>query len=498
MKEKNKRKSGKGQTGQGRTSREERPTRIERATRAERPARAERVLGTERPQRTERTTGTERSQRTERATRTERPARAERPIRTERLAGREEDKKQAGKRKDSRCPVSGRCGGCQMIDISYKKQLEEKKRKTAQLLKPFCRLEIIHGMERPEHYRNKVSAAFTYDRKGNPLSGVYAARSHEVVPVESCLIEDEKADEIIGTIRGMLRSFKIKVYDEDTGYGLLRHVLVRVGKTSGQVMVVLVTASPVFPSKNNFVKALLARHPEITTIVLNVNDKRTSMVLGEKEHVLYGKGFIEDELCGKVFKISPKSFYQVNPVQTEVLYGKALEFAGLCGEEIVIDAYCGIGTIGIIASEQAKKVIGVEVNKDAVRDAVSNAKRNQVKNIDFYHNDAGKFMIQMAEEKAHADVVFLDPPRTGSDEAFLSSVVALSPERIVYISCNPETLARDLQFLAGKGYKVKRAEAVDMFPFTEEVECIVLLSRSIKNVGKNTAEMAKSKGRNRS
>jgi len=385
------------------------------------------------------------------------------------------DKKSAGRGKDSRCPISGKCGGCQFIDIPYKKQLEEKKRVTAQLLKPFCRLETIHGMEKPEHYRNKVSAAFTHDRKGNPLSGVYAAGSHEVVPVESCLIEDEKADEIINTVRNMLRSFKIKVYDEDTGYGLLRHVLVRVGKTSGQIMVVLVSASPVFPSKNNFVKALLARHPEITTIVLNVNDKRTSMVLGDKEHVLYGKGYIEDELCGKVFKISPKSFYQVNPVQTEVLYGRAMEFADLHGKETVIDAYCGIGTIGIIASDRAEKVIGVEVNKDAVKDAVYNARRNQVKKIDFYQNDAGIFMTQMAQENAHADVVFMDPPRAGSDEAFLSSVVTLAPERIVYISCNPETLARDLKFLSGKGYRVKKAEAVDMFPFTGEVEVIIMM-----------------------
>lgn len=379
-------------------------------------------------------------------------------------------------KKDSRCPVSGRCGGCQFIDISYKKQLEEKKRVTAQLLKPFCRLEGICGMENPEHYRNKVSAAFSYDRKGNPFSGVYAANSHDVISVETCLIEDEKADEIIGTIRGMLKSFKIKVYNEDTGYGLLRHVLVRVGKTSGQIMVVLVSASPVFPSKNNFVKALLAKHPEITTIVLNVNDKRTSMVLGEKEHVLYGKGFIEDELCGKVFKISPKSFYQVNPVQTQILYKKSIEYAGLSGKETVIDAYCGIGTIGIIASDKAKKVVSVELNQDAVKDAVFNAKRNQVKNIDFYHNDAGRFMTQMAEQGEHADVVFLDPPRAGSDEAFLSSVAALAPERVVYISCNPETLARDLKFLTKKGYQAEKAEAVDMFPFTEEVETVVKLS----------------------
>ncbi len=390
----------------------------------------------------------------------------------------EKEKENKSKKKtDSRCPVSGKCGGCQFIDISYKKQLEEKRRKTAQLLKPFCKLERIHGMEKPEHYRNKVSAAFTYDRKGNPLSGVYAERSHHVIPVESCLIEDERADRIIGTIRGMLKSFKIKVYDEDTGYGLLRHVLVRVGKTSGQIMVVLVVSSPVFPSKNNFVKALRLKHPEITTIVLNINDKRTSMVLGEKEHVIYGKGYIEDELCGKIFKISPKSFYQVNPAQTQVLYERAIEFAGLSGRETVIDAYCGIGTIGIIASDRAKKVIGVEVNKAAVKDAIFNAKRNQIKNIDFYHNDAGEFMMQMAEQKGDVDAVFLDPPRAGSDEAFLSSVTALAPEKVVYISCNPETLARDLRYLTRKGYQVERAEAVDMFPFTDDVETCVLLSK---------------------
>ncbi len=381
------------------------------------------------------------------------------------------------KKKNSRCPVSGKCGGCQFIDVPYEKQLEQKKKDTAKLLEPFCKLEIVHGMKQPEHYRNKVSAVFTHDRKGNPLSGVYEEGTHYVVPVEECLLEDKKADEIIGTIRGMLKSFKIKVFDEDTGYGLLRHVLVRVGKTSGQIMVVLVVASPIFPSKNNFVKALLKVHPEITTIVLNVNDRRTSMVLGDKEQVIYGKGFIEDELCGKTFKISPKSFYQVNPVQTEVLYGKAMEFAGLTGKETVIDAYCGIGTIGLIAADKAKKVIGVELNKDAVKDAVQNAKRNQIKNVDFYQKDAGAFMVQLAEQGAHVDVVFMDPPRAGSDEAFLSSVVKLQPDKVVYVSCNPETLARDLKYLTKKGYKVEQAEGVDMFPFTGHVETVVLLSQ---------------------
>lgn len=379
---------------------------------------------------------------------------------------------------NSRCPVFGKCGGCQLMDVPYEQQLEQKKRDTAKLLQNFCKLEKIHGMKEPEHYRNKVSAVFTHDKKGNPLSGVYEEGTHYVVPIEECFLEDKKADEIIGTIRGMLKSFKIKVFDEDTGYGLLRHVLVRVGKASGQIMVVLVVASPVFPSKNNFVKALLKIHPEITTIVLNVNDRRTSMVLGDREQAIYGKGFIEDELCGKTFKISPKSFYQINPVQTEVLYSKAIEFAGLTGKETVIDAYCGIGTIGLIAADQAKKVIGVELNKDAVRDAVQNAKRNQIKNVDFYQKDAGAFMVQLAEQQTQVDVVFMDPPRAGSDEAFLSSLVKLQPQRVVYISCNPETLARDLKYLVKKGYMVQKAEACDMFPFTVHVEVATLLCRT--------------------
>ena len=243
------------------------------------------------------------------------------------------------------------------------------------------------------------------------------------------MIEDEKSQEIIRTIRGMLKSFKIKTYDEDTGYGLLRHVLVRRGFTSNEVMVVLVVASPIFPSKNNFVKALRKVHPEISTVVLNINDKNTSMVLGEREIILYGKGFIRDTLCGKSFRISAKSFYQVNPVQTEILYKKAVEFAGLTGKEKVIDAYCGIGTIGMIASKHAKEVIGVELNREAVKDAIGNAKGNGVKNIRFYQADAGEFMVAMAERGESMDVVFMDPPRAGSAEAFLQSVARLAPEK---------------------------------------------------------------------
>ncbi len=375
------------------------------------------------------------------------------------------------------CPVFERCGGCQLLNVPYDKQLEQKQKNLEKLLKPFCKVYPIVGMENPYHYRNKVHAVFDHDKKGNPISGVYEAKSHRVVPVEKCLIEDEKADEIIGTIRGMLKSFKILTYDEDTRYGLLRHVLIRRGFTSGQIMVVLVTASPIFPSKNNFVKALREKHPEITTIVQNVNNRNTSMVLGDKEQVLYGKGYIEDTLCGCRFRISSKSFYQVNPVQTEVLYQKAIEAAGLTGKERVIDAYCGIGTIGIVASKQAKEVIGVEMNRDAVRDAVENAKLNDVKNVKFYCNDAGKFMVSMAEEGERADVVFMDPPRSGSTEEFMDSVVKMGPKKVVYVSCGPETLARDLKYFEKKGYKAMGAWGVDLFPFTEHCEICVEICR---------------------
>jgi 23S rRNA (uracil1939-C5)-methyltransferase len=374
------------------------------------------------------------------------------------------------------CPVINKCGGCQLQHYSYEKQLEEKQRQVNNLLDKFCKVENIIGMENPYYYRNKVHAAFDTDKKGNVISGIYEAGSHKIVPLDSCLIEDQRADNIIVSIREMLKSFKIRTYNEDTGVGLLRHVLIRTGHKSGQIMVVLVLASHIFPSKNNFVKALLKIHPEITTIVMNVNNKKTSMVLGDREQVIYGKGFIEDTLCNKIFRISPKSFYQINAVQTEVLYSKAIEMAALKGNETIIDAYCGIGTIGLIASNHVKKVIGVELNKDAVKDAITNAKRNNVKNVYFYNKDAGEFMNQMAHEKQSVDVVFLDPPRSGSTEQFLNSLVEMNPKKVIYISCNPVTLERDLSYLVKRGYEAKTAIPVDMFPGTEHVETCVLLS----------------------
>lgn len=383
--------------------------------------------------------------------------------------------KEEKKNRIAACKAAKKCGGCQYQGIPYEKQLQDKQKAVRQLMQSFCKTTEITGMKDPYHYRNKVHAVFARKKDGTIISGVYEEGTHRVVPVEACQIEDEKADAIINDIRGLLKSFKIKIYNEDTGYGLLRHVLIRRGFSTGEIMVVLVLGSPVMPSKNNFVKALRKLHPEITTVVLNVNDKRTSMVLGDRETTIYGKGYIEDVLCGLKFRISSKSFYQINPVQTEKLYGKAMELAGLSGTERVIDAYCGIGTIGMVAAKSAKEVIGVELNPDAVRDAVKNAKHNQMKNIRFYQDDAGRFMEKMAAKGEKVDVVFMDPPRSGSTEQFMKSAVTLAPQKIVYISCDPQTQARDLKYLTKRGYKAMGAYPYDMFPFTKHVENIVLL-----------------------
>lgn len=326
------------------------------------------------------------------------------------------------------------------------------------------------------HYRNKVHAVFSRKRNGEIVSGIYQEGTHKVVPVDACQIENEKADEIIVSVRKLLKSFKVKVYDEDTGYGLLRHVLVRTGYMTGQIMVVLVVSSPIFPSKNHFVKALRAQHPEISTVVLNVNDRKTSMVLGPRNITLYGKGYIEDRLCGCMFRISPTSFYQINPVQTEKLYKTAMMLARLNKRNVVVDAYCGIGTIGMVAAKTVKEVIGVELNAEAVRDAQSNARRNNMKNIRFVQGDAGVFLEGMADREEAVDVVFMDPPRSGSSPEFLKSLLVIRPKKIVYISCEPETQARDLKTLK-KDYKVEAIQPVDMFPFTEKCETVVLLTR---------------------
>ncbi len=375
-----------------------------------------------------------------------------------------------------KCPYAKLCGGCTYQGIEYSEQLKEKQSYVNKLLSQFGKVEDIIPAENPYYYRNKVHATFGYS-KGNVLAGTYQANTHKLVPIDSCQIENQTADAIVQDIKGLIKSFKLQIYDEDSGRGFFRHVLVRTGHSTGQVLVTLVVGDIIFPSKNNFTKALMKLHPEITTIVMNVNNKRTSMILGEREIVLYGKGYIEDVLCGKKFRISPKSFYQVNPIQTEIMYNKAIEYANLTGKERVIDAYCGIGTIGIIASDRAKEVIGVELNKDAFKDAIGNAKGNKINNIRFFNDDAGEFMVKLAVNKESVDVVFMDPPRAGSDEAFLKSLVTLAPNKVVYISCNPDTLARDLDYLTKKGYKAEIIQPIEMFPFTEHTECVVKIER---------------------
>lgn len=398
-----------------------------------------------------------------------------------RIEKRSEQKKDVKSNKGSKiCPYAKKCGGCQYQGLAYEEQLAKKQKWVNGLMKRHCTVYPIQGMEEPYFYRNKVHAVLDRDRKNQVISGVYKEGTHIVVPIDRCLIEDQKADEIIGTIKELMKSFKMKVYDEDTQYGLMRHILVKRGFATGEVMVVLVTASPVFPSKNNFVKALRQKHPEITTVIQNINGRGTSMVLGEKEHVLYGKGYIEDVLCGCMFRISSKSFYQINPIQTEHLYEKAMELAGLSGKEKVIDAYCGIGTIGLIASKKAKEVIGVELNKDAVKDAIFNCKRNEIKNAKFYCEDASKFMVKMAENGQKADVVFLDPPRSGSTEVFIDSLAMMAPKKVVYISCHPETLERDIRYFKKKGYMPKGCYPFDLFPWTGHIETVCLMSRKDK------------------
>ena len=381
-------------------------------------------------------------------------------------------------KKASGCSIAGKCGSCRYSGVPYDKQLKTKQKMMQELLGGFGRVEPITGMEDPLHYRAKVHYAFDRDRRGNIIAGCYEADSHKVVDLTltGCLIEDEKCQEIMATVKKLMYSFKIKTYDEDTGYGLLRHCLIRRGVNTGEIMVVLVLSSPIFPGKNNFVKALRSAHPEIKTIVINVNDADTSLVLGEKEIVIYGPGYITDELMELKFRISPKSFYQVNPRQTEKLYQTAIGLAGLTGKETVLDAYCGTGTIGLCAAKSAREVIGVELNPDAVRDARINAKINGIKNAVFHVGDAGEFMEKNAAA-LKCDVLFMDPPRSGSTEKFLNAAVKAAPNRIIYISCGPESLKRDLNILTKKGYAVKRIQPVDMFPFTEHVETVVLMSR---------------------
>ena len=403
------------------------------------------------------------------------------------------------KKKKSRCPVSHLCGGCSMIDVPYDEQIRGKWEMLEDLIGDYVLPDPFIRMKAPEHYRHKVTSVFAPDRKGKPVCGIYREGTHEVVPVKSCLIEHIQADRIIQTIYSMLPSFRIHVYDEDMDMGLLRYVQVRAARATKEIMVTLVLTDPVLPSRNTFVRELTKRHPEITTIVINVNDRNTTMVLGNRETVIYGKGYIEDVLCGKRFRISSRAFYQVNPLMTEKLYNIAIDCAALSGKENVLDTYCGIGTIGIIAAPHARRVLGVELNADAVRDAQENIRMNGLDNIEILQGDATEFMVGLAQELAASeeaekeqlqspmstsaqkrerfDVLFMDPPRSGATEEFMRAACAIHPKKIVYISCSPWSLQRDLGFFTENGYEVKKAIPVDMFPYTGGIETVCLLSK---------------------
>lgn len=374
------------------------------------------------------------------------------------------------------CSVSNDCGGCCYTGIPYDKTLEIKEKKVNELFKGIYATRRIVGMFHPINYRNKVHGVVGSGAGGSVITGCYREESHDIIPVDYCMIQDKKADEIIATLRELFSSFRYRPYNEDTGNGFMRHVLIRRGFSTDEIMVVLATAGVEFPSKNNFIEELLKRHPEITTIIQNINNYNTSMVLGKRNIVLHGKGYIEDILCKNRFRIGPDSFYQINPSQTEKLYKAAIKGASISKDDVVLDAYCGIGTIGITAAKHCKSVIGVELNANAIKDAKVNAKINGINNINFVCQDATEFLSENAG-KIKADVIIMDPPRSGSTEVFLSSVLKVNPSRVVYISCNPETQARDIKTLIKGGYRITDMETYDMFPYTDNIENIICMAR---------------------
>lgn len=375
---------------------------------------------------------------------------------------------------ERKCTCFKRCGGCQ-LDMPYEKQLEWKQEKAERMLSKFCTVSPIISMDEPYNYRNKVQTMFRLTQRKQLISGVYQSSSRSIVATDDCMLEDKTCTSVVLTIKKLMISFKIQPYDLVSGRGLVRNVLVRYSKATDQLMVCIVTASAIFPSKNNFVLALLKAHPNIKTIVRNICTNPMPLTLGDRQDVFYGKGYIEDIVCGKRFRVSPASFYQVNSVQTEKLYTAAVKAAGLSKRDTVIDAYCGTGTIGIICADKVREVIGAEVNSSACRDAVKNASINKLDNISFVNADAGEFMEALADEGRKIDLVIMDPPRAGSDARFLDSLAKLSPSRVVYVSCKIETLESDLKYLKKLGYKVKSIQPVDMFPHTTGIETVCLL-----------------------
>ena len=377
-----------------------------------------------------------------------------------------------------RCGVCTACGGCQLQQLSYDAQLRYKKHKVEDALRRH-KLENIKvlpviGMENPYEYRNKIQVPIGRDPHGHIVSGFYRQGTHKIIPIEKCEIEDVRATKVVSVIKQLMKEFKYAPYDEDQRTGLIRHVLIRTSYHYDEMMVTLVTRLDEFKGKNNFVKELVKRCPIITTVIQNVNPRDTNVILGEKERILYGPGHIKDSILGVNFLISSKSFFQVNPVQVEKLYQNALNFSKITSKSRVFDAYCGIGTISLIAAKTAQSVVGVEIVKEAIIDAKKNAKLNNITNAEFYVGDAGEIYSKLRHEERDFDCVFVDPPRKGLTEDFVNSLLREEPPTICYVSCDPETLCRDIKLLSTK-YDISDLQPVDMFPMTFHVETVVSL-----------------------
>ncbi|HOH89646.1 MAG TPA: 23S rRNA (uracil(1939)-C(5))-methyltransferase RlmD [Bacillota bacterium] len=389
--------------------------------------------------------------------------------------------KTAACRIEPSCGVVKRCGGCQLQHMSYEAQLQYKTQQVKDALERIGGLNgvAVHdtiGMEDPWRYRNK--AQFPVGMDGDVMIGFYANRSHEIIDTPQCSIQDAVNDNVIQTVREFIKKYDISVYDENTGKGIIRHIVTRKGFKTGEVMVCIVINGDSLPCGKALVEMLRARTDGLKSVVVNINKKKTNVILGERNIVIFGEEAIYDYIGEFKFRISPLSFFQVNPVQTEVLYGKALEYADLKGDETVFDAYCGIGTISLFLSRKAKKVYGIEIVPQAINNAKENARLNGVKNVEFLVGESEIVIPELYRKGIKADVIVVDPPRKGCDEKLLEVITEMSPEKVVYVSCNPATLARDLKYLSERGYEVREVQPVDMFPQTSHVETVVLMSRT--------------------
>jgi len=381
------------------------------------------------------------------------------------------------------CPNFGKCGGCDFLHMSYEEELSFKKKRVEDALTRIGGLDLpvsaIHGAERTEAYRNKVIYAVGM-KDGRAVAGFYRERSHDIVPVTRCLIQPPESDRAAAAVCRWIDENGISVYDERTGAGDIRHVFVRKAFGTGQMAVCIIAAADRLRATGTLIEAIREACPGVTSIVLGVNKKPGNTVLGDKFVTLWGEDFIEEELCSLRFKLSPRSFFQVNTRQAEILYSKALEFADIDNACTVIDLYCGTGSISLVLARKAGHVIGVEVVPEAVSDAIENAKRNKIENAEFICGDATKAAHELKVRGITPSVVVVDPPRKGLTPELIDTIAEMSPERVVYVSCDPGTLARDLKLFTGHGYTPRRAEAVDMFPRTAHVECVTLMSRAEK------------------